>query len=389
MRSHAAVTGVGFTEATSPRRQTRSKEELCCDAVSTALEHANRGRAEVDAVIFGDIAGFEAVSVATKTIVPRLGLAPGVATIPVSTGGTSGGHLVNLAATLVRAGDAECVLCVGAPTFDGPVDLQAVINTNSPMVMEQPLGMGAVHMGAFFPSAYQERYGATDEDFARVAEKNRDNAADNPYAHVRGEMDPELSEREVSTPLRLGMVCPVSSGACAVLVEREERAAEGPNPVVRITSFGSISDGYLGGTRRDFSSFEVMAILAERLYPEAQIASPADELDLFELFCPYAPMELMLLEALGACDYGDAPRLSREGATAWNGSMPTNVSGGIQCTNPGVAGQLSPCGYLALQIMGQAAGPRQVDPARRGIAHSTGGTFFQFHTLTIMERTDS
>jgi acetyl-CoA C-acetyltransferase len=386
MRSHAAVGGVGFTVARSPRRQTQSKPELCFEASDRALGHAGITRDQVDAVVFGDIAGFEATNVATKTLAPAIGLPRNIPIYPISTGGTSGGHLVNQAASLVRSGSADRVLCVGAPTFDGPVDLQAVINTNSPMVMEQPLGMGAVHMGAFFPSAYQERYGATDADFLAVAEKNRGHAAHNPYAHVKGAMEPELADREISTPLRLGMVCPVSSGACAIVVEREDLAAGGPNPPVRISGYGSISDGYLGGTRRDFSSFEVLSVLAERVYREAQIAEPGVDLDVFELFCPYSPMELMLLEAIGVCDYGEAPALLRDGDTRFGGRWPTNVSGGIQCTNPGVGGQIAPCGYVALQLMGQAAGDRQVEPARRGIAHSTGGTFFQFHTLTVMER---
>ena len=39
----------------------------------------------------------------------------------------------------------------------------------------------------------------------------------------------------------------------------------------------------------------------------------------------------------------------------------------------------------ALQLMGQSP-TRQVEGAARGLAHSTGGTFFQFHTATVMER---
>jgi acetyl-CoA C-acetyltransferase len=75
----------------------------------------------------------------------------------------------------------------------------------------------------------------------------------------------------------------------------------------------------------------------------------------------------------------------RAGVTRFDGELPVNVSGGTLCTNPGVAGQIAPVAYVALQLMGEAAGGRQVEPAERGLAHSTGGTFFQFHTLTLME----
>lgn len=379
------ISGVGFTPATSPRRQPKSKNELCREAVDRALAHAKCDRRQIDAVIIGDIAGFEASSVSAKTIAPALGLKPGTQVIPISTGGTSGGHLPNQATTFIRAGYAERVLCVAPNTFDGPVDLQAVINTNSPMIMEQPLGMGAIHMGAFFPSAYQDRYGVSEDDLLAVAAKNRENADHNPFAHVTSALEPDLATRMVSTPLSLGMACPVSSGAAALVLTSEEIAQrESPNPLVRVTAHGSISDGYLGGKRRDFSAFEVVEVLARRIYRDAQVLEPRRDLDLAELFCPYSPMEFMMMEAFGICDFGEAPELFRSGATRFDGEIPVNVSGGIQCTNPGLAGQIAPVAHVALQLMGQAAG-RQVE-ARRGIAHSTGGTFFQFHTATIMER---
>lgn len=388
MRSHPVATGVGFTKATSPRRQELSKNEVCRRAVDRALEHAGLDRELIDTVLIGDIAGFEASSVSAMTIAPYLGLKPYTRIIPISTGGTSGGHLANYAATLVAAGHAERVLCVAPNTFDGPVDLQQVINTNSPMIMEQPLGMGAIHMGAFFPAAYQERYGLSDEELMAVAEKNRENADYNPYAHVTTAMAEEHAQRMVTTPIRLGMSCPVSSAAAAMVIQSEQTAREeSPNPIVRITGHGSISDGYLGGTRRDFSTFEVVEQLARRVYRRAGVVEARGDLDLAELFVPFAPMEYMLMEAFDICGPGQGIMLFKEGATKYGGDIPINLSGGPQCANPGVAGQMAPVAHVALQLMGQAAA-RQVEGASRGLAHSAGGTFFQFHTATLMERVD-
>jgi acetyl-CoA C-acetyltransferase len=387
-KQEAIIAGVGFTKATSPRRQPSSKYELCREAVDKALAHANVRREDIDLVIIGDIAGFEASSVASLTIAPHLGLPSYTTVIPISTGGTSGGHLANQAASLIRSGFAERILCVAPNTFDGPIDLQAVINTNSPMIMEQPLGMGAVHMGAFFPAAYQDRYGITDAQLELVAEKNRENADHNPYAHVTSALDEDHAHRMVSTPLRLGMICPVSSGAIALVVTSEDVArAESPNPLVRIAAQSSISDGYLGGKRRDFSTFEVVEQLARTVYREAGIRDARRDFDLLELFVPYAPLEYQLMEAFLVCPYGTAPELLASGATRYGGDIPVNLSGGPQCANPGVAGQIAPVAHAALQLMGQAAA-RQVEGARRALAHSMGGTFFQFHTATIMERVD-
>ncbi|MET0931020.1 MAG: thiolase family protein [Aeromicrobium sp.] len=386
MKQHATITGVGFTPTTSPRRQQLSKDEMCRLAADTAIAHAGIDRSTIDQVIIGDIAGFEAHSVQSKTLAPFLGLSPLTPILPISTGGTSGGHLVNQAATLVRAGVARQVLCIAPNTFDGPLDLQEVINTNSPMVMEQPLGMGAVHMGAFFPAAYQKEWGTADADFEALAEKNRKNADHNPYAHVTTALDPEHAHRMVSTPLRLGMVCPVSSGAIAILVTAEDDARETTkNPIIRITAHGSVSDGYLGGTRRDFARFEVVELLARRVYREAGVVDPATDIDYAELFNPYSPMEFLLMEDFGLCGKGGAVKALKDGTTSFGGALPINLSGGVTCTNPGVAGQMAPIAHIALQLMGQSA-TRQVEGAKRALAHSTGGTFFQFHTATILER---
>ncbi len=384
MTRHAAVTGVGMTATTSPNRQSRSKIELCQEAVDLALRHAGRSRADVDAVVFGSIDGFESVVTSGKMVVPHLGLRPGTPVYVIHTGGTTGGNLLNLATSLVRSGAARLALCIGPNTFDGATDMQAVVNTASPVGMEEKLGMGAVHMGALFPSAYQDRYDIPDDVFVEVSNKHREMAASNPYAHVRQPMDSSISGGEVSTPLRFGMVCPVSSGATAVLVGAEDEVAPG-RPVVRVKAYGAVSDGYLGGSKGSYDSFEPLAIMAERLYRDAGIMSPRDELDVVELFSPYAPMELMLLEDLQICGRGEAPALLRSGATRFGGDLPVNLSGGVHSTNPGVAAQIAPVAYIALQLMGEAAGGRQVENARLGLAHSSGGAYFQFHTLAILE----
>lgn len=385
MNTHAAVAGVGITPSTSPGRQTASKAELCQRAVDEALKHAGVGRAEVDAVVFGNIDGFEATNVSGKTITPALGLPAGTPVYIVNTGGSTGGSIFNLAVSLVRSGDAERVLCVGPPTFDGPVDLQAVINTALPVAMEQPLGIDGVHVGGLFASAYQQRYGVDDEVLAMCAAQQREHAAANPLAHVRKELPASQGETPITTPLTLSMVCPVSSGAAALLVTTEALARRSGRPVVRVAGYGSVSDTHLGTGRHDFSTCEVLAMLADRVYRDAGIMDPRAELDVLEIFSPYAPMQLILLEDLQLAARGTASELVRSGALHVDGDLPTNLSGGPHSTNPGVAAQLAPYGYVALQLMGEAVGGVQVAGARRGLAHAMGSAWWQFHTLTVLE----
>lgn len=59
---------------------------------------------------------------------------------------------------------------------------------------------------------------------------------------------------------------------------------------------GTSADLYLGGGKSDFAAMENLAILARRVYALAGIADPRADIDVVEVFSPYAPMQL---EALG------------------------------------------------------------------------------------------
>ena len=69
---------------------------------------------------------------------------------------------------------------------------------------------------------------------------------------------------------------------------------------------------------------------------------------------------------------GGGWRLTESGATAMDGKLPVNCSGGVLSSNPiGASGMLR-FGEAALQVRG-AAGEHQVDGARRALGHAYGG----------------
>jgi len=378
----AAISGVGITEATSPRKQTSSSIELCTAAAHTAVAHAEIDLSEIDAIVIGNIDGFEGTFLGGKHLTRLIGIGAHVPLTIVNTGGTTGGNLVQIAARMVRSGTREHELCLGVR------DLQSAINTNSPMIVEQPLGMGAFHMGAFAASAYQARFGTTAEDFAAVAVSDHDKASRNPFAHLRYTVtvDDVVNGTALSSPLTQPMVCPVSTSACAVVVASEQAARSVSHPTALIRAMGTSSDPYLGGGKGDFSVMENLASLARRVYTLADVRDPRTEFDVVEVFSPYAHMQPMQLEALGFCPLGGGIDLIRSGATTAAGDLPTNLSGGPKCTNAGVAGELAPYAYVALQLMGAAPEAMQVARAHNGLAHGTGGTYFQFENLAVMTR---
>jgi acetyl-CoA C-acetyltransferase len=361
MAQQAFVSGIGITEASSPRKQTKSFVELCTEAVHKALEHAGAEASSIDAVVVGDIDGFEGTVLGAKFQTRQLGLGSDLPVVVVNTGGTTGGNLMQVAARMVRSGTHSRVLCLGGPTFYGAQDLQAAINTNSPMIVEQPLGMGGFHMGAFAASAYQARHGTTIEDV--------------------------VNGNPLSSPLTQPMVCPVSTSACAMIVTSKSSAEELKTSPALIKAMGTSGDPYLGGGKGDFAVMQNLALLARRVYALADIRSARDDFDVVEVFAPYAHMQPMQLEALGLCEAGTGIDLIRSKDSRLGGSIPINLSGGPKCTNAGVAGELAPYVYIAWQMIGDAPEEIQVPGARRGLAHGTGGTFFQFENLAVFEST--
>jgi acetyl-CoA C-acetyltransferase len=80
----------------------------------------------------------------------------------------------------------------------------------------------------------------------------------------------------------------------------------------------------------------------------------------------------MWMENLHFCGEGEGWKMTDSGATAMDGDMPVNPSGGVMSTNPiGASGMLR-FAEAALQVRNQA-GEHQIDGARIALGHAYGG----------------
>lgn len=382
MVGKVAVIGVGNTEYTSLRRETRSKAELAYASIKEALDLANVTIADIDAAVFTSVDGFEANVRPSRTL-EAFGQAYNIPLIDVNTGGTAGGSGIKEAIHLISAGFYDLVLVYGSPTFGEVVDNQQVLNTASPPIFEKPFGLGAAHMGALYAAGYMRKYNVSESDMALVSAKNHKEAASNPYAHIRKGYTHEevINSPFVAWPLHLYELCPVSSGAVAMVFASEEKAKELSDKPVWVKAMSSIADTFLTGYRT-YKGFPQLKMLADRIYGKAGITNPRKEIDIAELFNPFGPFELLQYEALGFCGKGEAIELVREGATAKDGDIPCNPSGGTLCTNSGISASVTRHAEVVLQLMGRAEG-RQVESPKVGLAHSWGGNDGQFHTICI------
>jgi len=240
--------------------------------------------------------------------------------------------------------------------------------------------------GYFAPliRAYMQRSGAPEDTGIRVAVKDRANALKNPYAHVR---DPALSFDVIAgspmlwDPIRFHETCPSSDGACAMVLASEDAVTKAAYPPAWIWSTAMRSEP------TQFAGQEKVNPLAGRecakaVYEKAGIREPRKEIDCAEIYVPFSWFEPMWMENLGFAPEGSGWRMTYEGATALDGDLPVNMSGGVLSSNPiGASGMLR-FAEAAMQVRGQA-GEHQVDGARTALGHAYGGGS-QFFSMWIV-----
>jgi acetyl-CoA C-acetyltransferase len=364
----AAVVGVGQTHHRAQRADV-SMAGLCREAIDRALLDANMTLDDIDAIVVGKAPDlFEGVMMPELFLAEALGAA-GKPLLRVHTAGSVGGSTAIVASSLVQAGVHKRVLTVA---YEKQSESNAMWALSVPVPFNMPVHAGAGGYFAPHVRSYIRRAQAPTHVGAIVAAKDRTNALKNPYAHLREEKTVEqvLSSQMLWDPIRYDETCPSSDGACALVIVDEDTAQASPNPAwIHGTVMRSEATS---AAERDQVNPQASRDAAAALWKQAGITSPIDEIDAAEIYVPFSWFEPMWLESLGFADEYAGWKLTESGATAMDGQIPVNCSGGVMSSNPiGASGMLR-FGEAALQVRG-AAGEHQVDGARRALGHAYGG----------------
>ncbi|CAL9381554.1 hypothetical protein SUDANB96_01070 [Streptomyces sp. enrichment culture] len=299
----------------------------------------------------------------------------------------SGAQAVNTARAQILSGLADVVLVVGADS--APKGFFRPAGGDRP---DDPDWLRFRVLGATNPvyfGLYARRrmavYGDTEEDFARVKVKNSAAGALNPYARYRTRVTKEevAASAVVADPLRLLDICATSDGGAALVLSSVDFARRrGVKEPVRIRAVSTVTPRY-PNTVLDLPDFATDSAAAVEPAPEtfrASIARAAyeeagagpEDLSLAEVYDLSTALELQWYEDLGLCGEGEGAKLLREGATAPGGHIPVNASGGLASFGEAVPAQaIAQVCELTWQLRG-AAGDRQVDRARVGLAANQG-----------------
>lgn len=289
----------------------------------------------------------------------------------IPTGGASGVMSLRRAARAVQAGDADVVACIAADT-NHVESFRLTLGSFSNFARDAsyPYGSGGPNsIFAMITANYMRTYGATREDFGRIAVDQRTNALRNPNALFKKPLtlDEYMGARAISDPIHLFDCVMPCAGAEAFLVMREERARELglPHALVRgaIERHNAYSEDAVmvrGGWRMD----------RDDLYAQAG-AKPAD-VDFIQTYDDYPVIVMMQFEDLGFCEKGEGPAFVRTHSTTFDGDLPNNTSGGqLSCGQAGAAGGFLGMTETIRQLTG-FAGERAVKDARLGLVAGFG-----------------
>ncbi|QOV39724.1 lipid-transfer protein [Streptomyces ferrugineus] len=365
----------------------RSFVEYGAAAARAALADAGLEWRDIGSIVGADtVRGGYPGYVAGATFAKALGW-QGARVASVYAACASGAQAVNTARAQILSGLADVVLVVGADA--APKGFFRPAGGDRP---DDPDWLRFRVLGATNPTyfgLYARRrmavHGETPEDYAQVKVKNSAWGALNPYARYRKPVTAEevAASAVVADPLRLLDICATSDGGAAlVLAGLEFARRHGVTNPVRIRAVSTVTPRYPNTVLDlpDIATDSAVAVqpaahtfresIAHAAYEEAGIGP--EDLSFAEVYDLSTALELQWYEDLGLCGEGEAVKLLREGATAVGGRIPVNASGGLASFGEAVPAQaIAQVCELTWQLR-DAAGDRQVDGARVGIAANQG-----------------
>jgi len=299
-----------------------------------------------------------------------------------------GAFAVALACLRILSGDFPTSLVVSWSKCSESVNdtLHKVANLSYDPFFYRPFALNDVTSSAIQAQRYMSKYNITEAQAAQVVVKNRTNGLKNELAHLQSKVtvDEVMKSKPVSLPLKMLDLPPWSDGACALVLASEDVARRSKKPCAWITGLGWASDTYYSGDK-DLAELESLSLAANQAYKMAGISNPSKDIDVGELHDITSFHELMEYEALGFCPKGMAGKYLDSRATATDGDLPVNPSGGCLSSNPFTAVGLIRVAEAALQVMGRA-GNHQVPGVKTALAHGISGLCAQSNCVVILSK---
>ncbi|MEV0704571.1 lipid-transfer protein [Saccharopolyspora sp. NPDC050389] len=331
----AAIVGIGATEFS--KKSGRSELRLATEAVLAAVADAGLTPADVDGMVT-----YTAESSSDIHVARNAGIGDLTFFSRVGYGGGAACGTVAHAAAAIATGLASVVVCwrafnersgerYGLGQADRAMDTSADRAAYSWMT---PYGLNTpAQWVAMFARRYVHEYGATSEDFGRVAVLDRKHAATNPNAWFYQRpitLAEHQASRWIAEPLHLLDCCQETDGGQALVLVSAERARDLPHAPVHVLAAaqGSGADQHMMTSyyRPSISGIPELGLVGDQLWSQSGLRP--DDVQAAILYDHFTPLVLPQLEELGFCGRGEAKDFIRDGHLELDGRLPTNTHGG-------------------------------------------------------------
>lgn len=288
----------------------------------------------------------------------------------------SGATAFQHACLAVSSGQVDVALAVGVEKMFVGDTAKTISALGSAGDVETTKGQGLQFTALYALKAldYMEKYGATPYHFAKVAEKNSENAVLNPYAQFRKKLSVEdvLNSRMIADPLTLYMCSPIADGSAAVIVASEKIANQLGKAQVHLK--GSVlKSGQLYDPNNKQPS--VITKASNELFEKIGIGH--SDINMLEVHDAATSIEFEHVEDLGLVPRGTAFEEVVSGTFHISGKLPMNMSGGLTSKgHPVGASGVAQIVEITKQLRGEAK-ERQVYTNEKlpltGLCLNTGG----------------
>ncbi len=388
-----AIIGVGHTKFGS--RRDVNVPELAWEAMKQAFESANVEQKDIDFFVVGT-AGLWSSEAAVPSLMAEYAKL-GVGSMRVEAACATGSAAIRVGYTAIESGEADVVLVLGVEKMQestNPTVIEIIGRFGSYFWEFENFGLTFPAYYALHATAYMAKYGATEEDFARVAVKNHYYGAKNPNAQFQKEINLEtaLNSPYIAWPFKLYDCSPITDGAAAVILASEEKVKEwGIEEKIWIISQG-VGTGTANLSRREtFTSLESAVKAAEQAYRRAGIDmdSPYKQLDGANVHDCFTAAEIIAYEDLRFAKRGEGVELIRNEQPYIGGRIPVNLDGGLKAKgHPIGATGVSQAVEAYKQLLSKAEAGRQAEIKNgRWLTHNVGGTgHYSYVTIYGLEK---
>ena len=382
---------VGASMTPFGKRLDDTVKSLTAQSVNDALKDAGLENNDIQSAWFSNTRQpmLEGQNTIRGQIALRAAEIEGIPIINVENACASGSTAVHQAMTSIRAGMVDVALVVGtekmvykdrpekvAAAFAGGTDIhdrESVLDYIVSIGGEKPGPDRSLFMDLYAAQArvHMNKFGTTQEDYARVAANTHCHGQHNPNAQYRTPFTVEqvMADKPIVAPFTRAMCAPVSDGSSALVLCSEKALKRiGNSRAVRLRSIALLST--ITRDKFDYAN-HISRRAADAAYQEAGI-SPED-IDVVEVHDATAFSTVQQIENLGLCKQGEVGACLSNGDFKIGGRAPVNPSGGLLAKgHPVGATGIAQMYELVSQLRGDA-GARQVEGARIGIAENGGG----------------